>query len=99
MEIRKLLELFSNNGSTCAERVEFSKLKVNRLKKFSKAVNKLRGYSNANKEILAKKARPKKSSRFSTVDNKHIAWQGRWYAFEKGRGEGGGGHREFKKNV
>ena len=69
MEIRKLLELFSNNGSTCAERVEFSKLKVNRLKKFSKAVNKLRGYSNANKEI----ARPKKSSRFSTVDNKHIA--------------------------
>ena len=32
MEISKLLELFSNDGLTCAERVEFSKWKVNRLK-------------------------------------------------------------------
>ena len=31
MEISKLLELFSD-GLTCAERVEFSKWKVNRLK-------------------------------------------------------------------
>ena len=39
----------------CRERIEFSKWKVNRLKEFLNAVNKLRGYSNANKEILAKK--------------------------------------------
>ena len=32
MEISMLLELFSNDGLTCAERVEFSKWKVNRLK-------------------------------------------------------------------
>ena len=32
IEISKLLELFSNDGLTCAERVEFSKWKVNRLK-------------------------------------------------------------------
>ena len=32
MEISKLLGLFSNDGLTCAERVEFSKWKVNRLK-------------------------------------------------------------------
>ena len=32
MEISKLLDLFSNDGLTCAERVEFSKWKVNRLK-------------------------------------------------------------------
>ena len=32
MAIRKLLELFSNDGLTCAERVEFSNWKVNRLK-------------------------------------------------------------------
>ena len=32
MEISKLLELFSNDGLTCAERVEFSKWKVSRLK-------------------------------------------------------------------
>ena len=32
MEISKLLELFSNDGLTCAERVEFSKWKVNKLK-------------------------------------------------------------------
>ena len=31
MEISKLLELFSNDGLTCAERVEFSESKVNRL--------------------------------------------------------------------
>ena len=56
MEISKLLELFSNDGLTCEERVEFSKWKVKKLKEFLKAVNKLCGYSNANKEILAKKA-------------------------------------------
>ena len=34
MEISKLLELFFNDGLTCAERVKFSKWKVNRLKEF-----------------------------------------------------------------
>ena len=56
MEISKLLELFSNDGLTCVKRAEFSKWEVNRLKEFLEAVNKLRRYSNANKEILAKKA-------------------------------------------
>ena len=32
METRKLLQLFSNDTLTCAERNEFSKWKVNRLK-------------------------------------------------------------------
>ena len=32
MEISKFLELFSNDGLACTERVEFSKWKVNRLK-------------------------------------------------------------------
>ena len=32
METSKLLEIFSIDGLTCAERVDFSKWKVNRLK-------------------------------------------------------------------
>ena len=32
MEISRLVELFSNDGLTCAKRVEFSKSKVKRLK-------------------------------------------------------------------
>ena len=41
MEISKLLELFSNDGLTCAKRAEFSKWKVNRLKVEQLIVTKL----------------------------------------------------------
>ena len=70
MEISKLLEFFSNDGLTCSKGVELSKWKVNRLKEFLEAANKLRGYSNANKEILAKKASSVRDELCcSTLDN------------------------------
>ena len=43
MEINKFLELFSGDGLTIAQKVDFCKWKVNKLKEFLKAANKLRG--------------------------------------------------------